>query len=356
MSITIGIFKEDILGRKKASITIKDIADQLGVSFSTVAKALKDDPVVAERTRLLVQEKATEMGYIPNLMASGLRSKSTRSIGIVLNDLENPTRSHIIKKITLGMADHGLTAFIFDSSYDASLEQKNIISLLSRNPEAIIISPVEAKLKNIRLLENVYANTIILSRPVEGIPANYVHMDHRQGGYISASAMLARGHKKNLIIMEPLSYPSGAQFLEGVTRAYKEYGAQLSPENLVYCLPSLEITIRVILNLYNQENRSFKVPFTGVIASSDIAAAGVYQAAREIGIKIPEEISVIGYDDLPLARLLEPPLTTLSYPMEEIASLCVDLLVTKVVNQENGLKNISLKPKLVARDSVRDIN
>ena len=339
----------------KSNITIKDIAKKLGISFSTVAKALNDDPVVAEVTRERVHEKAKEMGYFPNMMASGLRSKSTRTIGVILNDIENPTRSYIIKRISMEMVKNGFTPFIFDSAYDEKLEERNLITLLSRMPEAILVSPVNKQFSNISLLEKMYDRTIILSKENNHYPTNYVHMDHVRGGYIAANKMLSMGHKENLIIMEPHDYPSAVQFYNGVQAAYKESGMTLDSDHIAYTFPNMEGGKKAIFDYYDMKRKRFHFPITGVIASNDLMAIGVYSAAQELGIKIPDDISVIGYDDLPIASLVSPKLTTLSYPKERIANFCTEILLSKLLNNDENIYKYSLEPDFILRKSVRNI-
>ena len=341
---------------KRTNVTIKDIAKKLGISFSTVAKALKNDPVVAEETRQKVQETAHEMGYFPNLMASGLRSRSTRSIGVILNDLENPTRSYIIKKISMEMVKHGFTPFIFDSAYDESIEQQNILNLLSRMPECILISPVNRNFANVRLLDSVYNRTIILSKENKSIPTNYVHMDHSKGGYIATSTMLKMGHVKNLIIMEPPEYPSAVQFYEGVKQAYYDAGITLDEKYISYGFPNLDGGANAVIGFFDKSSGKFRHEITGIIASNDLMAIGVYKASHTLGIHIPDDISVIGYDNLPIASLVTPQLSTLSYPKEKIAEYCTDIFLLKLLDDDPRLFKYTLEPNLIMRDSVKDIS
>ena len=348
--------KESKTMREASNVTIKDIAKKLGVSFSTVAKALNNDPVVAEKTRIRVREKANEMGYFPNLMAIGLRSKSTRSIGMILNDLENPTRSYILKKISMDMVGQGFTPFIFDSAYDQEIERQNIYNLLSRMPDGILISPVSSQFTNIDLLEKVYDRTIILSIENKKMPSNYVHMDHIKGGNIAASAMLSMGHIQNLIIMEPQDYPSAVQFRTGVLQAYKELRKPLAEDHFIYTYPNMEGGEKAFLNFYESARKKKDQPITGIIASNDLIAVGVYKAAKNIGLKIPDDISIIGYDDLPIASLVTPRLSTLIYPKEKIADHCTDILLSKILNNDPNIFKFSLEPDIVMRESIKDIS
>ena len=342
--------------KKGESVTIKHIAEELGVSFSTVSKALNDDPVVKEETRNRVHEKADELGYFPNAVARGLRSNSTKTIGVILNDIENPTRTHIVKKISVDLAKQGFTTLIFDSLYDVDIEKRNIVSALSRMPDGIVISPVSTESDNLRLLKNIYDRTIILSRKYKSIPANYVHMDHIRGGYISTRAMIENGHTKNIILVEPAFHPSTTQFLEGVKQAYEEFDLPFKEDMVVYTKPTIESGSEAICDLYDFDNRRFNIPFTGIISNYEILAFGVYKAALEIGFRIPEDISLIGYDDNPMASLLAPPLSTMYMPKEDIAAYCSEILIAKLIDQDPTIRSYSLQPHLVQRDSIKKIN
>jgi DNA-binding LacI/PurR family transcriptional regulator len=341
--------------RTEPNVTIKNIAEQLGISFSTVAKALNNDPLVKEETRKRVHDKAAQLGYLPNSLARGLRSKTTKTIGVILNDIENPTRTHIVKRISVDLAKYGYTTLIFDSLYDLTIERKNISTALSRLPDSIVISPVSVHSDNLSLLGNMYDRTVILSRMYEAVPANYVHMDHRRGGYISASTMLNNGHSCNLIFAEPPDFPSSEQFLDGVRQAYEEYGISYNEAMMVYGTPSLEVGFQGISDLYDLQKKEFKIPITGVIASCDLFAFGVYRAASKFGIRIPEDISIIGYDDNPMAALSTPPLTTMYMPKEAIATHCSEILISKLINKDPVIKSYSLEPYLVQRESIRKI-
>ena len=337
------------------NVTIKNIAERLNISFSTVAKALNDDPVVKEETRKRVREKAAELGYFPNSIARGLRSNTTKTIGIILNDIENPTRTHIVKRISVDLASLGYTTLIFDSLYDTEIERKNILTVLSRKPDSIVISPVSIYSENLSLLKNVLDRTIILSRIFESVPANYVHMDHNRGGYISATTMLKAGHSRNIIFAEPPDFPSSDQFLSGIRRAYDEYGVSFNEEMMIYGTPSLDAGFQGLCNLYDFQKKKFKLSFSGIIAGCDLFAFGVYKAATKIGFRIPEDISIIGYDDNPMAALSTPPLTTMHMPKEAIATHCSEILVSKLINEDPTIKSFSLEPYLIQRESIKKI-
>ena len=234
------------------------------------------------------------------------------------------------------MVRHGFTSYIFDSSYNEDIETQNILNLISHIPEGVIISPVTSDFRNIRLLQNLYNRTIILSSIQENFPTNYVHMDHVKGGYIAAHTLLSNGHKRNLLIIEPLDYPSGEQFYRGVLQAYQEFGLQVDPDLVCFGYPSIEHGMNLMLEKFDEKANKFKVDFTGVVAFNDMFAIGVYKAAQKIGFRIPDDISVIGYDDHPMASLVTPQLSTLYYPKEDVANHCIEILLSKLKNNDSN--------------------
>jgi DNA-binding LacI/PurR family transcriptional regulator len=333
---------------EKKHVTIKSIAEELGVSFSTVSKALNDSPLVNIETKRRVLKKAEELNYSPNIFARGLRSKDTKTIGIILNDLENPAHANIIKKIAIDLTPYGYTTLLCDSQFDQSIEKHNILTVLSKMPDCVIISPVSLNLDNLSFLSNMVDKTILLDCFSNSMQTNYVLVNHKRSGYISAMFMLKNGHTKNIVLTAPIDFPGSAQYVEGIKEAYNEAQVTFSDQMIVQCIPSLE-------NGYKATLANFKDEFTGVISFCDSMAYGVYKVALKLGRKIPDDISVIGYDDNPLSFFSSPPLTTIHLPKERIASYCSEILISKLLNNEASTKFFSLEPYLVERGSVRKI-
>ena len=142
-------------------VTIKSIAKELGISFSTVSKALNNNPLVKEETRRLVLDTAKEMGYTPNSLAKGLRSNSTKTIAVIFNDIENPALTYIFRNISIEMANHGYTTMIFDSQFSEKQELANILTVLSRQPDFVILEPTTTNPKNLNLLSGITQKLIL---------------------------------------------------------------------------------------------------------------------------------------------------------------------------------------------------
>ncbi|MEK8127628.1 LacI family DNA-binding transcriptional regulator [Paenibacillus filicis] len=338
----------------KKRVTIKSIAEEMGISFSTVSKALNGDPLVNKETVKRVLQKAEELNYSPNLLARGLRSKGTKTIGIILNDLENQAHTNIVRRISIDLAKHDYTTLLCDSQFDLSMERKNIKTVLSRMPDSIMISPVSSRSDNLSLLSHMWDRTIVLDYISNSIDTNYVNVNHARSGYLSAAALLSRGHLHNLVLAGPVDFPASTSYIQGIKQAYNEYGLPFQEEMIVHGVPSIEEGYKSILEKYaaQQTDQSF----TGVIAFCDTLAFGVYKAAAKLNLRIPEDISVIGYDDNPLSSFSSPPLTSVHFPRERVAAHCSDILIEKLVHQEDRLRFYSLEPHLMERGSVQQPN
>jgi LacI family transcriptional regulator len=333
-------------------VTIKSIAEEMGISFSTISKALNNNECIKEETRRAVLDKAYEMGYSPNMLARGLKNKQTKTIGVIFNDVENTVLTHIFKTISIEMAKYGHMTFICDAQFDEKIEQASILSLLSRMPDFLILSPTTANRDNICLCRDIWNRVILLGDRIPGINCHYVHVDYELGGYLSACELLSKGHRNNLIITEPLSFPISNQYVQGIRRAYGEYGLSLEEGRIKYAHASLDNGFSTMMDLWDNTKGAFKFPITGVLIFCDSMAHGVYKALERVGKKIPEDISVIGHDDNPLSGFSMPPLSTVHLPKEKMAESCISIMKSILVEGKQDLSYYSLAPYFISRKSV----
>jgi len=341
--------------KESKKTTIKTLAEDLNISFSTVAKALNHDPKIKKETIELVNRLAEERGYKPNYMAKGLKNNTSKTIGFILNDVENPSLAYVFKRISVKMAKYDYSTLICDSQYDASVERKNILSILSRTADAIVIFLVSNDTQNLALLNEVAERVIILgdsSHP----QFSCVAIDYELGGYLSAIEMLEKGHREYVVFAEPEEFPASAQYLKGIRKAFSEYGLSLDNDRIFFTSASIDNGCNLFLELWDPELKKMKIPFTGVLTFCDSMAHGVYKACKILKLSIPDDISVIGYDDNPLSAYSNPPLTTVYLPKERLLDSCYEILVSKLLHGATGAMRYFLEPHLVKRESVRNLN
>ncbi len=336
-------------------VTIKSIAKELGISFSTVSKALNGNPAIREETRKMVVDKAQEMGYMPNSLAKGLRGNSTKTIAVIFNDIENPSLTYIFRNISIQMANYGYTTMIFDSQFNEKTERANILTVLSRQPDFIILEPASNSMENLKLLKGMEHRLILQGARYENVQCHHIHVDYFQGGYLSACEMLSNGHRDCLILTEPLSFPISAQFVLGIQKAYSEYQIPFREDYIVTTYSSIQNGFRIMQELWREEEKKYRLSFTGALTFNDTLAYGVYKSAVQNGLRIPEDISVIGFDNNPVSAFSNPPLTTVHLPKEKMADSCMSILNSVLLENRRDICVFTLVPNLVARSSVHTL-
>ena len=339
-------------------VTIKEIAHELGISFSTVSKSLNNHPAVKEETREIVLKKAEELGYSPNILARGLRTNSTQTIGVVFNDIENPVLTYIFKDISIKMAEYGYTTLICDSQFSAKAEKANILSVLSRSPDFVIVAPATKEKENLDFLLSNTNQVIVLDESSPERNCNFIHVDYKYGGYLSACELLSKGHRNILIITDTLTYPYATNYVDGIKKAFSEYNVPFRSEYLRFVdsgSNKIAKAASIILSYWNKGEKRFNLPFSAVMTFDDNFAMGVYQAAKQLELSIPNDLSVIGFDDNALSAFASPPLTTVHLPKERIAESCIEILNSHLISTKSSNSIYTLTPYLVDRNSVKQI-
>ena len=338
---------------KGKTVTIKTIAESLGISFSTVSKALNDDPNIKKETRERVRARADELGYEPNYMAKSLRAESTNTIGIIVNDVENPAIAFILKRISVQMARKDYSTLICDSQYDRDVEERNIRSVLSRKPDSLIIFPVSS-LEGRQDIFGNYRDKVIVLGDSRNRSLSSVSVDYGYGGYLSAKQLLENGHRDFLVFAEPSSFPISNDYIDGIRRCCAEYGVDLPDERVFHSEPSIDNGFRLFMSLWDEEKKQFRLPFTGILCFCDTLAHGAYRGCNSLGLSIPDDVSIIGFDDNPLSAYSDPPLTTIYLPKEKMLESCLEILDSKLTSRDSATERYFIQPYLVSRKSVKN--
>ncbi len=340
---------------KSSVVTIKSLAKEAGVSFSTVAKALNDDETINIETRRRIQLLAKKHNYRPNILAKGLRSRRTKTIGVILNDLQSPFYSEIYKAIGEILNQKGYTMFLADSKYDEKLEKENISTMIGLGVEGLIISSVSEKSKNIDfLLKNGVKTVYIDNRPIRN-DISCVYVDHSVASSLATNHLIGQGHQKILLLNGPQHLPSSRRFLEGYKRSLLEAGLPFNPQLVIYDSIALEPTALLIEEILKGEHYLKGDDFTAIITLSDVSAIGVYEAAQKHSFSIPQTYSVVGYDNIFATKYLAPALTTVHQPKEQTGFLAANMLLGHIADKEGDKVQVILNPTLIERDSVQPL-
>ncbi|GIU91701.1 MAG: LacI family transcriptional regulator [Acidimicrobiia bacterium] len=333
-----------------SGVTLNDVARLVGVHPSTVSRAL--DParsgLVKEETRRRVVEAAQRLGYRPDMIARSLQSGRTATVGVVVADLGNMFVTPIIHGIASALEVAGIMPVIAETQDDHVRFSAILDHLLSRRVDAIVTAA--AREADQAILESAarIVPVVVTGRPLPGSSLPQVIHDDRKGGEMVARHFAELGHRRVCQLRGPLDVGNFAQRSEGFSRVCRELGLEEVVLDVTGDRPVIEEGERLMRALLDQVGGPDGLP-TALFAQNDLMAAGALEVLNELGVAVPEHVSLVGYNDLPMVDLIDPPLTTVRYPSLEVGKAAGDLVV-KLLEGERA-ENVCLEPVLVSRKS-----
>ena len=349
--------------RSARNTTLRDVAQQSGFSAATVSVVLNQAPLaryIAERTRSHIQQVARKLGYQPNLLARSLRSKRNRAIGIVVFDLSDPFCTPILKGIENTVYQASYLSILADAQSEWSRFERHLEILLGQRIEGLIVVAnwILADINLLADLEKHDIPTVIIGRELQRASVHSVLVDNEAGGQLAMQHLHSLGHRKIAFIRGPRRLPDSGKRWKGVRSFAQSVKLEIDPR-LVVDLPEL----RTPNSGFEAGNKAAEEllrrgrPFTAIMAFDDMTAMGTIRTLTLAGIKVPEQCSVIGFDDVAPASLTVPALTTVRQPMEEMgdaaAAMIIDWLRAGPEPAGNTMQSRKMSPELVVRESTR---
>jgi len=334
------------------AVRMKDIAQDLGVSMVTVSKVLRNHPDISKETRERVLRRMEELKYRPNLAARTLVTGKTHLMGLIVPDLVHSFFSQIANAISKILRARGYSLVISSSQEDIELEQQEIDHLLTRSADCLFIASTQCDVERFRLIEEQKTPYILLDRQLRGLEANFVGVDDERVGYMATEHLIQIGCRRIAHIGTPLVSP-GLGRLEGYRRALVDYDVQVPTE---YVLVRPHGDDMGDATGYETMKRllSLKPLPDAVFCHNDPTAIGAMKAIIEAGLRIPEDIAIIGCGNIKNSDFLRVPLTTVDQACEEIgenaAKLAISLIESEIPLQP---QTILLEPRLIVRESTR---
>jgi DNA-binding LacI/PurR family transcriptional regulator len=328
--------------------TIRDVANHAGVSHQTVSRVINGNPNVSVPTREKVLATIGELGYVPSPMARGLISNRTHSIGIVADDISDQFFARVVAGAERAARARGY--YLMIGSVEPEDDERGYLRLmLERRVEGLLLARPSVPLQLSDFTPLVQAGVPIVSVGASRVTGIVVDVDNRQGGYDATRHLLEHGHRSIATIVGPADWPSSAARLEGYRKALDEAGIRYDSSLVVQADSwGLESGRGAAARLCDGG-----ASFTALFAHSDLTALGAIRQLRLSGRRIPQDVSVVGYDDLPVAAYVDPPLTTVHQPMEEVGALAASLLLDQLTEGAGGVGDDRLLPaELVSRQSV----
>lgn len=330
----------------EGSIRLKDIANKLGVSITTVSKALNNHPDISEKRRQQILQLVNEMKYVPNAIAKNLRKKSTSFIGVIVSDNTNPYYSRLIKGAEEEITKRNYQLIIFNTNENPQREIEFIKNLLSINVAGIIITPAKKNSESIKILKDFKIPYVIANRYNKKNEDNYVIADDIKAGFIATDYLIKKRFKKIILINSFGDITSAFERRSGYEKALKSNNIQVR-EDLIYSgiidnIGGYKITRKVLADN--------KLPFS-ILCYSDYVASGVMRCLNEMNIRIPDEVAVMGIDNIKLLSFSHPALSTVSIPKFRIGKKSAKMLFKLINNPDYEENRLILEPKLVIRET-----
>jgi LacI family transcriptional regulator len=335
-------------------ITLNDIARKAGVSVSTVSRVLNRKSQknrISPATAKLVLEAAKELDYRPNQLARGLRLKKTHTIGLVVPDISNPFFAHVTRMIQKNAYEYGYSMIVCNTDEDINTEIEQIYLLRGKGVDGYIIMPVGVENDHIVELIEFDKPLVLLDRCFDKLETNSVIVDNYTGSYNATKYLIDKGHTRIAIIQGLINTSTNSDRVMGYKKALKDHGIAVDKKLIVgndFRKENGYIETKLLLASPN--------PPTAIFTMSDLITLGALQAIKESDFKIPDNVSVISYDDIDFAPFFESPLTAVRQPKETMGKVAVKLLIEDIKLKGKSTKQkIVLKPELVIRESVKNL-
>lgn len=331
-----------------ANTTLRDVANAAGVHTATASRALNPDTrnLVNAETARRVLRAAESLGYVPNPIARSLKTAHSKTIGVLLPDLTNPLFPPIVRGVQDVLREAGYSGLIVNTDGDPDIERAQISSLRSWHVEGLIVATA---MLDHPLLEELHGQMklVLVNRHTGSRDIPSVVPDDAAGVEAAVRHLAELGHRRILHLAGPSSTSTGAARSRAFTHTVQDLGLDASPELLVECPSWTEeqgaAAMRDVLDR--------KVDFTAVMAGNDLIALGCYDVFFERGISCPEDVSVVGFNDMPFLDKLRPPLTTVHVPHQEIGEEACRMLLDVLRKPDRPARSVLLPVSLVVRGS-----
>lgn len=340
-------------------VTIKDIAKKTALSVSTVSLVLNHKSQrISQKTIDLVLQTAKEMHYHPNQIAVGLITKKTNTLGLIIPDITNTFFAEIAKGAEAECQECGYSLILCNTNDNPQKDVDYVNVLVDKGVDGILFtisvsSQVHKDTQCFKILKQVEKPVVLVDRAVEQEDTNCVApsvlVDNELGGYMATCHLLKLGHKRIGFISGPMGEQSSQKRLFGYIRALQEFGVTFDPQLVKVGDYHTSTGYRLSAELLEQH-------VTAIFSCNDMMAYGIYERVIQKGLKIPHDLSVVGFDDLKFSQLMEVPLTSMKQPAYEMGVSAVKKMIEIIDNPDKPQKDIIFKPELVVRKSTGPVS
>jgi LacI family transcriptional regulator len=333
------------------TVSIKDIAKAADVSHSTVSRALSDSPLISVETKERIQRLAQEMGYSPDAQARSLVMGRTQTIGVVVTTIIDPFITEIVQAVESTAHDHGYSVILASSNSRRRREIAAVEMLRSKRVDAVIVTSSRVGALYQAHLDQLGAPVVLInSRSEQRGPYTFsVEVDNQHGACLATEHLILRGHGRIAYIAGAANHSDDVERLVGYRQALDEAGIAFDSDLVVRGTGRADGGEGAIPEIMDMGDRP-----TAAFCYNDMTAIGLLRAARSAGIRVPDDLAVVGFDDIPFAAYVSPSLTTIAQPKPEMGRQAVEMALALAGAEASDLSvttNVVLRGRLVVRES-----
>ncbi|CAH0318481.1 HTH-type transcriptional regulator DegA [Peribacillus sp. Bi96] len=332
---------------KKGRVTLQQVAKHAGVSTSTASLIVRNNPRISEATRKKVLKSMHELGYVYDRIAANLRSQSSDTVGIIITDISNTFFSEFLIGVHDALDEVGYTVLL-GTTFDSVAKQDHLLStMLEHRVGGLILCPVsESSQDTIERLNEIDTPMVLAVRELPEVNSDYVGIDYPEGARIAVNHLIEKGHKRIALLGGIKESSTWIERMEGYREALSRAGLEVDESLVIDSAPTREGGLEAVLKVLENPN-----PPTAIFCFSDLIAFGVMQGLRMKGMNPGIDIDIVGFDNVPVAEIYHPPLTTISSFPRRIGKEAANLLYQQMEKIEREQQRIILNPELIIRES-----
>ena len=306
--------------------TIHDVAKQAGVAPITVSRVINNSGYISDKTRDKVQTAISELGYVPNILARSLRSKRTNTLALVFTDITNPFFTILARGVEDSASFAGFNVIFCNTDESQEKEDNYIQLLLQKQVDGILLVPAGSNTKSIEIIQEQNTPLVVLDRRVSNTSVDIVRGDSEGGAYQLTKYLIDLGHRRIAIISGPRNVSTAEDRLLGYKRAMEENGLKEYLMSYYGCFTQAS-GFELTREIFSHDSKP-----TAVFAANNLMAIGALRALQEIGLKVPDDVALVSFDDIPENLTIFPFMTVVTQPSYELGKRATELIISRINN------------------------
>ena len=326
---------------------IRDVAKRAGVAPITVSRCINNSGYCSAEVRARIESAIAELGFVPNRLASGLRSKRTHTLALVLTDITNPFFTTIARGVEDTASEAGYTVIFCNSDESVAKEQMYLQMLLEKRVDGVLLVPAVSGIDSVNLVKKQDTPIVVIDRRLPDLQTDVVRCDSESGAYDLTRLLLSLGHREIVILTGPHGVSTAEDRLKGYRRALEEAGIPQNKDKEFYGAYTQQSGYEMAQQAMQKNKR-----ITAVFGANNFITFGTIKAFREMQVRVPEDVAVVGFDDLPTALVTFPFLTVAAQPAYEMGKKAMEILLGRLNDElAEPYQEVILPAEIVVRQS-----